>query len=52
MTLFFQYERISLKKGNHNGLTGSKWHFNYCSDDEICNEVTEFKDPKKRLKSL
>ena len=25
---------------------------NYCSDDEICNEVTEFKDSKKRLKSL
>ena len=26
---------------------------NYCSYDEICNEVTEFKDAKKkRLKSL
>ena len=25
---------------------------NYCSDDEICNEVTELKDSKKRLKSL
>ena len=25
---------------------------NYCYDDEICNEVTEFKDSKKRLKSL
>ena len=25
---------------------------NYCSDDEICNEVTDFKDSKKWLKSL
>ena len=34
------------------GFDFSQEPSNYCSDDEICNEVTEFKDSTKRLKSL
>ena len=34
------------------GFDFSQEPSNYYSDDEICNEVTEFKDSKKRLKSL
>ena len=34
------------------GFDFSREPSNYCSDDKICNEVTEFKYSKKRLKSL
>ena len=34
------------------GFDFSQEPSNYSSDDEICNEVTELKVSKKRLKSL
>ena len=34
------------------GFDFSQEPSSYCSDDDICNEVTEFKGSKKRLKSL
>ena len=54
---YYAFENVS---GEYDDTTGdsfagfdfSQEPSNYCSDGEICNEVTEFKDSKKWLKIL
>ena len=49
---YYAFENVSREYDNaigdsFVGLDFSQEPSNYCSDDEICNEVTEFKDSKK-----
>ena len=54
---YYAFENISREyddaiEDSFAGFDFSQEPSNYFSDDEICNEVAEFKDSKKRLRSL
>ena len=54
---YYAFENISREcddaiENSFAGFDFSQEPSKYFSDDEICNEVPEFKDSKKRLRSL